>query len=119
MNRIIELFKKQLNYEYLGNWEERDGNSNIEIDLIRKYLEKKGYSKRLINIAIYKLDQIAGKQNKSLYEINKEIYSLLRYGVKDKEDIKENKQTVWLIDWENPEQNDFAIAEEVTIRGQQ
>ena len=25
--------------------------------------------------------------------------------------------TVWLIDWENPENNDFALAEEVTVHG--
>ena len=27
-------------------------------------------------------------------------------------------ETVWLIDWENPEANHFAIAEEVTVLGQ-
>jgi len=29
----------------------------------------------------------------------------------------EKKQTVWLIDWKNPGNNHFAIAEEVTIGG--
>ena len=27
-------------------------------------------------------------------------------------------ETVWLIDWKNPEANDFAIAEEVSIKGE-
>jgi len=28
-----------------------------------------------------------------------------------------NKKTIQLIDWDNPDENDFAIAEEVTIKG--
>jgi type I restriction enzyme R subunit len=35
--------------------------------------------------------------------------------VKVKADVSENTQTVWLVDWKNPENNHFAIAEEVTI----
>ena len=30
----------------------------------------------------------------------------------------ENTQTIWLIDWENPLENNFAIAEEVTVEGE-
>ncbi|MGB4774335.1 MAG: HsdR family type I site-specific deoxyribonuclease, partial [Daejeonella sp.] len=45
------------------------------------------------------------------------VYSMLRYGVTVQPEIGQNKQTVWLIDWENPLENDFAIAEEVTIKG--
>lgn len=33
-----------------------------------------------------------------------------------KEGAGEQKQTIWLIDWENPENNHFAIAEEVTVK---
>lgn len=29
-NRMVELFKDQLGYRYLGNWEDRENNSNIE-----------------------------------------------------------------------------------------
>jgi len=29
----------------------------------------------------------------------------------------QNDQTVWLIDWKNPQANHFAIAEEVTVKG--
>jgi len=53
-----------------------------------------------------------------LYDANKEVYRLLRYGVKEKEGSGEHTQTVWLIDWENPKANDFAIAEEVSIKGE-
>ncbi|MDD5473648.1 MAG: type I restriction endonuclease subunit R [Candidatus Methanoperedens sp.] len=117
-NRLVALFQKQLDYEYLGNWEERENNSNIEEDILRKYLTGRGYSQALIGKAIYELTQAATNQSKSLYDINKDVYTLLRYGVKVKEDVGENTRTVWLIDWENPGENHFAIAEEVTIRGE-
>jgi len=29
-NRIVTLFQDRLGYNYLGNWEERQNNSNIE-----------------------------------------------------------------------------------------
>jgi len=117
-NRVVELFKKQLDYNYLGNWIDREENSNIEEDILRQHLTNKGYSQTLIGKAIYELTQTATNQSKSLYDINKEVYTLLRYGVNVKEDIGENTQTVKLIDWEHPFENDFAIAEEVTVRGE-
>ena len=116
-DRIVKLFSEKLNYAYLGNWEERENNSNIEQDLLTKFLSKK-YDDTLIKKAISELDKIATNQNKNLYNINKEVYSLLRYGIQVKENIGDNKQTIWLVDWNNPEQNDFYIAEEVTIKGQ-
>jgi len=117
-DRIVKLFRDELGYTYLGNWEDRTDNSNIERELLTKFLKEKKYSQILINKAINELEKVATDQNKSLYDINKEIYSLLRYGVQVREKIGENKKTVWLIDWENPLKNHFYIAEEVTIQGQ-
>ncbi|MGB5008741.1 MAG: HsdR family type I site-specific deoxyribonuclease, partial [Candidatus Dechloromonas phosphoritropha] len=54
---------------------------------------------------------------RSLYDNNKAVYSLLRYGVQVQAAAGENTETVWLIDWNDPTQNDFAIAEEVTLHG--
>src|ERR1039457_3101046 len=116
-NRIIELFKKELQFDYLGNWEERENNSNIEEDILRKYLKDIGYSSIIINKALFELNKVVGIQNKSLYDVNKEIYSFLRYGIKVKEDVGDNTTTVWLIDWEHPLENRFGIAEEVIIKG--
>ena len=115
-DRVIKLFQEKLDYTYLGNWEEREDNSNIEKELLTKFLKGK-YSDTLIKKAISELEKVATNQNKSLYDINKEIYSMLRYGVKIKEELGENKKTVWLIDWENPTKNDFYVAEEVTVTG--
>jgi type I restriction enzyme, R subunit len=49
--------------------------------------------------------------------VNFYVYSLLRYGVQVKTIAGENTKTVQIIDWKNPEANQFAIAQEVTIQG--
>jgi type I restriction enzyme R subunit len=81
-NRVIDLFKNQLSYRYLGNWEDRENNSNIEETLLHDYLTNQGYSSNLISKAINELSKAAKNQTKGLYYSNKEVYGLLRYGVK-------------------------------------
>jgi type I restriction enzyme R subunit len=117
-NRLIQLFQKQLNYRYLGDWKDRPNNRNIEPEILEAHLTKQGYSQTLIDKTLNEITKIANKTNGSLYDNNKEFYSTLRYGIKAKEDIDHLKETVYLIDWENPLNNDFAIAQEVTITGQ-
>ncbi|MFN6531046.1 type I restriction endonuclease subunit R [Nostoc sp. ChiSLP03a] len=118
-NRIVQLFEQQLKYRYLGDWHDRPNNSNIETEILTAFLrDKQGYSNSLITKTLYELNKVAGDQSKSLYDINKQVYSLLRYGVNVKEEVGENTQTVWLISWEKPLENDFAIAEEVTVKGE-
>jgi type I restriction enzyme R subunit len=115
-NRVVALMQNELKYRYLGNWEERDNNSNVEEEILSNWLLKK-YDQNLVTKAIYEFTKATNDQSKSLYDVNKEVYSLLRYGVTVQPEIGQNKKTVWLIDWENPTNNDFAMAEEVTIRG--
>ena len=117
-NRVVQLFRDKLGYAYLGDWQDRQGNSNVEEDLLRSYLkEKKKYSDILINKALYDLQKAADNLSDGLYAANKKVYSLLRYGVPIKAEAGENYQTVELIDWEHPRNNDFALAEEVTVSG--
>ena len=117
-NRVVSLMQNELHYRYLGNWEERDNNSNVEEEILSDWLlNKKKYNQNLVTKAIYEFTKATNDQSKSLYDVNKEVYSMLRYGVNVQPEIGQNKQTVWLIDWENPTENDFAIAEEVTIKG--
>ena len=112
-----KLFKEELNYTYLGDWQEREGNSNIEQKYLTNYLKRKGYSDEHISKAIFELQQEATNFSDSLYTTNKNVYSKLRNGVKVKVSAGENYDTVKLIDWQHPEDNDFYIAEEVTLRG--
>ncbi len=117
-NRVIKLFQNKLQYRYLGNWEENEDNPNIETGILTRYLENCGYSDTLIKKALFEFGKTAGDQSGGLYDINKAVYSLLRYGVKVKEGAGENTQTVHLINWKEALKNDFAIAEEVTVKGQ-
>ena len=115
--RIVKLFREDLDYDYLGDWTDREGNANIETALLHAWLKKRGEDETLIGRALHILEKTAGDTGKSLYDRNRAVYDLLRYGVKVKPDVGENTQTVWLIDWKRPEKNDFAIAEEVTVLG--
>lgn len=118
-NRIVQLFQDQLHYDYLGNWEERDNNSNIEESELRKYLKGTGkYSDELIAKAIFALKKEANiNTNDDLFTANKEVYSMLRYGTSKKVEAISRPETVQFIDWEHPLNNNFAIAQEVTIKG--
>ena len=116
-NRVIALFRDELDYRYLGDWTDRDGNSNIEEGLLTAYLTKRGYTPAQISRALYKLRTEADNHNRSLYGNNQAVYSLLRYGVPVKIEAGKVTETVHLIDWREPEKNDFAIAEEVTLHG--
>lgn len=116
-NRVVKLFREQLDYKYLGNWEEREDNRNIEESLFKKYLAEAGYNETLITKALYELRTTANNPNDDLYEKNKKVYSLLRYGVDVKAELGTNTETVTIINWKNPEKNHFYIAEEVTIHG--
>ena len=118
-NRVIRLLQEQLGYRYLGNWEYRENNRNIEADILRAWLQGRGYADAQITRALHQLDKAAALgQGRDLYQANQAVYSLLRYGVKVQTDPGAPHETVWIIDWEHPERNDFAVAEEVTITGQ-
>jgi type I restriction enzyme R subunit len=116
--RVVKLFQEQLQYRYLGNWEYREGNSNIEIDLLVGNLRARGYDDNLIARTLDQLGKAASVgAGHGLFEANREVHGLLRYGVKVKPGAGEQTETVWLIDWSRPSHNDFAIAEEVTVLG--
>ena len=94
-NRIVKLLREELGYTYLGNWEEREGNSNVEEELLNKFLKKQKYSDALIKKALHEIKQVSSDQNRSLYDVNKDVYTLLRYGIQVKERGGENKETIY------------------------
>jgi len=115
--RVIALFQEELGYTYLGNWKDREGNSNIEEDLLATYLQSKGYNQAQINKAIFELKRTATNFSDTLYTTNKNVYNLLRYGADIKTEVGKRMEKVHFIDWKNWEKNDFAFAEEVSIKG--
>lgn len=115
-NRLLALFKEKLKYEYLGNYEYRTCNRNIESKLLFDYLmSTKKWSGDEAKRAIAILEKEAYCTPQNMQEKNEKVYSLLRYGVNVSPDVGAKKITVNLIDWENPDKNQFYIAEEVTI----
>ena len=115
-NRVIALFHDELHYLYLGDWTDRD-NSNIDENLLTAHLTRAGYSAAQISRTIHTLRTEANNHSRDLYENNKAVYSLLRYGVHVKTEAGQVTETVHLINWSEPQKNDFAIAEEVTLKG--
>lgn len=103
-----------LGYTYLGNLEDID-NTPVKEDLLKKNLEKRGYTKDQISKAVSELVNKTRNQVDRLYQINKEVYSLLRYGRQGIKDDENNRQTVHYIDWNNLDNNDFYVAEEVSV----
>lgn len=115
-NRLLALFKEKLKYEYLGNYEYRTCNRNIERKLLFDYLmSTKKWSGDEAKRAITKLEKEAYCTPQNMQEKNEKVYSLLRYGVNVSPDVGTKKITVNLINWEHPDKNQFYIAEEVTI----
>ncbi|MFE2656707.1 type I restriction endonuclease subunit R [Brevibacterium sp. NPDC059310] len=118
-DRVVKLFKDHLDYDYQGNWEYREDNSNIEQGLLVQNLKARGYDDNLITRALDHLGKAASVGGgHDLFEANREVYDLLRYGVKVRPGVGEQTETVWLIDWKNPDANHFVVVEEVTVLGQ-
>ena len=116
-NRVTQLFCDELGYRPLGNWSGRAGNSCIEESLLAPHLTASGYAAAQISRALHALRTEAHHPGRSPCASNQAVYKLLRYGVQVKLDAGALTETVHLIDWHHPEKNDFAIAEEVTLKG--
>ena len=116
-NRVVKLFAEMLGYDYLGDWQDWDGNSNVEEKYLRPFLKKQGYRQKIIDKAVRELTTAAGVQVGDLYDNNKTVYHMLRYGVSARAGAGEHAETVHFIDWNNTDNNHFAIAEEVTVKG--
>ena len=118
-NRVIRFFQDTLAYRYLGDWHDRENNRNIETEILTDWLKTQSVDDALIPRALRELDRASALgEGKHLYDANRATYELLKYGVKVSAGAGEHKTTVNLIDWSNPLNNDFAIAEEVSVKGE-
>ncbi len=126
----IALFE-ELGYETANCFREHTGTSGstlgretteevILVPKLRSALEKlnPGLDGDAINLAI---DELAlDRSAMSLVQANREVYKLLKDGVKvafENEDGEETDETVRIIDWNDPENNDFFLASQFWVSG--
>ncbi|WP_282267886.1 HsdR family type I site-specific deoxyribonuclease [Stenotrophomonas sp. PS02298] len=123
-DRVVKLFTDRsgadcLGYDYLGDWGKRKHNRNIEPELLSANLKRRGYTDVQISAALRQLQIAAEISGNTLYDANLKTYGLLRYGADVQAALGEPIRKVHFIEWD-PEKfndNDFALAEEVTLRG--
>ena len=119
-NRVIALLRDQLGYEFLGNWHGRVDTRSVVEPVLRGHLLKAGYPETQVAHAISRLraatDRTIGSKG-ALYDNNKAVYSLLRYGIDLPAEPGGKSPHIELIDWKHPGDNHFSVAEEVTLRG--
>ncbi|WP_024350475.1 type I restriction endonuclease subunit R [Aurantimonas coralicida] len=123
-NRVIDLLCGDksgtlggLGWRYLGDWQKREGNANIEPSLLRPWLEARGYTPEVITQAITRLEREARMEGTKLYEANQSFYDILRYGVAIAPGPGEAPVTVRFVEWGDVGANNLGVAEEVSIKG--
>ena len=123
-NRVIDLLCEDksgntggLGWRYLGDWQKREGNANIEEDLLRPWLLSRGYAPEIVTQAIRLLMREARMEGTKLYEANQSFYEMLRYGVAVAPGPGEAPVTVRFVEWDDVAANDLGLAEEVAIKG--
>jgi hypothetical protein len=65
-NRVIALFRDELGYRYLGDWTDRDANSNIEDGLLSAWLTRRGYTAPQTSVALHRLRTEADNHSRTL-----------------------------------------------------
>ncbi|MBL4937788.1 HsdR family type I site-specific deoxyribonuclease [Clostridium sp. YIM B02515] len=114
--KVIKFFRDKniLDYAYMGNLKDKV-NKNIDEKRLATFLKGHGYSDVVIRRVTDELLRTANNAQHDIYNVNKNVYELLKYGIKVKPNADAAPITVYLVDFEHPTNNDFAIAEEVTV----
>ena len=117
--RIIGLLRTRLGYEYLGNLSERE-NTCLDRQALKEFLVgKQKLEPAYADRAIAELGKrMACPSQADLYSVNKDVYLTLRYPMPIATEPGKPMKQVYFIDWQHPLENNFSIAEEVTVRRQ-
>lgn len=115
-DRVVRLFQERLGYTYLGNLKDVP-NSNLREQDFLAFLDSQEVLPEVAKRAFDKLESVSRGSGNKLYQKNEDVYQMLRYGIKLQPELNQKNETIWPIDWDYPERNHFAIAEEVTVVG--
>ena len=125
-NALIKRFQEELGYTYLGNWQYAKGanvnnmgvaNSPILDDEVRSFLKEQGRTEMQIEDVLVKLKdkaRLGDSKMSSLIQCNTDLYDTLIMGIKSQPSPEENYEEVMFFDFDHPQNNHFAIAEEVS-----
>lgn len=127
-NRVVTFFSEQLGYTYNGNeMNNRVDHPCMDVEMFRSWLRRQNkYKDDMIDNAISKLDHEIGRCHthgkyacSNLYELNQKLYTWMRNGM-----VVDNPETgkgeiIALVDWKNPENNNYTFKEEVWFRNHQ
>lgn len=113
-NKVKHWLIDDLGYIFLGNLDDRY-NTPVKEELLIANLKKRGYKPEQITKAVAELRSRVSNQADNLYTVNKAVYALLRYGLQGVKDDAGHRNTVHYIDWTDAGNNDFYVAEEVTV----
>lgn len=125
-NALVKRFQEELGYTYLGNWQYAKGatvnnmgvaNSPILDDEIRSFLKEQGRTEMQIEDVLVKLKdkaRLGDSKMSSLIQCNTDLYDTLIMGIKSQPSPEENHEDVMFFDLDHPQNNHFAIAEEVS-----
>lgn len=124
----IQLLKDQLGYGHENYYEEQLGEDKERLNRGEVLLKKRLFNslKRInpnqedftIKKAIEILEE--DKSTLTLSRANQEIYNLIKKGIKVKVDVngEEEIETIKLIDFNNPENNDFLAVNQLWVQGE-
>lgn len=125
-NALVKRFQEELGYTYLGNWQYAKGanvnnmgvaNSPILDDEVRSFLKEQGRTEMQIEDVLVKLKdkaRLGDSKMSSLIQCNTDLYDTLIMDIKSQPSPEENHEDVMFFDFDHPQNNHFAIAEEVS-----
>ena len=115
-DRLLQLFHDELGYSYLGNLEPLE-NKNVRTEDLYRWLCKA--NPRRTELAAKALDKFVKElqdfQTSQIAAANERVYELLKYGVPVEPEPGAAPVNIYLIDWITAHNNDFYVAEEVTV----
>ena len=95
--RVIDFFVNKLRYNYIGNLKDQE-NHNIDEEKLVKWLTDHGYTEVIAVRAVEELVKASTNMQEGLYTANREVYQLLKYGAKIKENADENETIITIED---------------------